>query len=173
MKLLAADGGHAASGLDEPGLADVVLQLLEPDRVADDPRELVVVGSVAERTAQVGLVQREQARAQVAVGRQANAVTIAAERLGHRVYEADLAVAVREPVDAGGRVGLAWLGLERIDGVDRVADLGSGQHLILIPGVVGIEWHELDEANLVRGPASELGERDRLVLGEPSYRDRV
>src|SRR5947209_16554257 len=33
---LPADGGHAARGLDEPGLADVVLELLAPHGVADD-----------------------------------------------------------------------------------------------------------------------------------------
>ena len=62
-----------------------------------------------------------------------------------------LPLPVGEPVDAGGRVGLARLGLERVDGVDRGADLGAGQDLVLGPGVVGVERHELDEADLVRG----------------------
>ena len=39
--------------------------------------------------------------------------------------------------------------------------------------MVGVERHELDEADLVRGRARELGERDHLVLGEPADRDRV
>jgi hypothetical protein len=69
--------------------------------------------AVAQRRAQVGLVQREQAGAQAAVGGQADAVAVAAERLGDRVDEADRARAVGEAVDARGRVRLARLGLER------------------------------------------------------------
>ena len=59
------------------------------------------------------------------------------------------ALPVGEPVDAGGGAGLARLGLERIHGLDRRADLGAGQHLLGRPGVVGVERHELDEADLV------------------------
>ena len=39
--------------------------------------------------------------------------------------------------------------------------------------MVGIQRHELDEANLVRATPGELRERDHLVLGEPADRDRV
>ena len=61
---LTADRAHRARGLDEAGLADVVLELLAPDGVADDLLELVILGAVPHRTAQVGLAQREQAGAQ-------------------------------------------------------------------------------------------------------------
>ena len=77
------------AGWTKPGLVDVVLELLAPDRVADDLLELGVVGARAHRRAQVGLVEREQAGAQLAVGGQADAVAVAAEGLGDRVDEAD------------------------------------------------------------------------------------
>src|ERR1700733_10728078 len=118
---LAADGGHAAGGLDEALLADVVLELLGPHGIADDPFELNVVSTVSDRGAQVGFVQREQAGAKPSVGGQANPVTVAAERLGDRVDEADPSGAVLEAIDAGGGMGLARLGLERIDRVDHGA----------------------------------------------------
>ena len=54
--------------------------------------------------AQVGLVDREEAGAQLAVGGQADAVAVGAERLGHRVDEAELAAPVREAEHARGGV---------------------------------------------------------------------
>ena len=54
----------------------------------------------AQRRAQVGLAELEQAGAQLAVGGQADAVAVAAERLGDRVDEADAARAVGEAEDA-------------------------------------------------------------------------
>src|SRR5215210_8148635 len=53
----AADLRHRALGLDEPGLVDVVLELLAPHRLPDDAGQLLVAGSVAHRPAQVRLVQ--------------------------------------------------------------------------------------------------------------------
>ena len=159
--------------LDEARLADVVLELLAPHGVADDLLELAIVGALAQRGAQVGLVQREQARAQAAVGGQPDPVAVAAERLRDRIDEADPALAVGEAVHPGGRVRLARLGLQRIHGVDRSPDLGAGQHLLRRPGMVGVERHELDEADLVRSAARELGEREHLLLGEAADRDGV
>ena len=66
----AADRGHRARRLDEARLVDVVLELLAPDRVADDLLELVVARAGAQRRAQVGLVEREEAGAQPALGGQ-------------------------------------------------------------------------------------------------------
>src|SRR3954454_2435344 len=102
----AADGRHRALGLHEAGLVDVVLEFLAPHRVAHDALELRVAGAGAKRAAQIGLVEREQARAQPSVGREPDAVAVAAEGLGDRVDEADPALAVGEAVHAGGRAGL-------------------------------------------------------------------
>ena len=52
-------------------------------------------------------------------------------------------------------------------------DLVAGEHLVGGPGVVGVERHELDEADLVGGAPRELGERQRLLLGEVAQCDRV
>src|ERR671933_972847 len=169
----AADRAHRARRLHEARLVHAVLELLAPDRLADDPHDLVVARAVAQRRAQVGLVEGEQARAQAPVRGQADAVAVAAERLADGVDEADPALAVGEAVHARGGVGLARLGLERIHGGDRRADLLAGEDAVGRPAVVGVERHELDEADLVRVLARELGERERLLLGEPAHRDRV
>src|SRR3954453_12428459 len=83
-----ADGRHGARRLHEAGLVDVVFELLAPDGVADDLLEVVVGRAGPQRAAQVGLVVAEQARAQAAVGGDADAVAVAAERLADRVDEA-------------------------------------------------------------------------------------
>ena len=77
--------------LHEAGLVDPVLELLAPHGVADDLLEVVVGRAGAQRRAQVGLADAEQAGAQLAVGGQADAVAVAAERLGDRVDEPDAA----------------------------------------------------------------------------------
>src|SRR3954470_12286204 len=145
----AADLRHRALGLDEPGLVDVVLELLAPDRLAHDACELLVARAVAQRPPEVGLVQREQARPQAAVGRQANAVAVRAERLRDGGDEADRALAVGEPVARGGAAGLAAERRERLRRVEQVAQLAVGQDAVRAPGAVGVERHKLDEGDLV------------------------
>src|ERR687895_1375907 len=104
---LSADARHRARRLAEAGLAHVVLELLAPDGVAHDPLELVIGGARTQRAAQVGLVQREQARPQHALGGQPDAVAVAAERLRDGGDEAELATAIRERVAPRGAVALA------------------------------------------------------------------
>jgi hypothetical protein len=77
----------------------VVLELLAPDRGPDDVSHLVVVGSIPQRPAQIGLVERKQACPQPPVRGQADPVAVGAERLGDGIDEPDPAAAVGEPVD--------------------------------------------------------------------------
>ena len=58
--------------------------------------ELCVGRSLAHRVAEARLVHREEAGPQLAVGGQADAVAVGAERLGDGVDEADLPLAVGE-----------------------------------------------------------------------------
>ncbi len=101
----------------------MVLELLTPHGVANNDLQLTIIGAIAERAAKVGLVEREQARPEPAVGGQADAVAVPAERLGDRIDEPDQAVAVGEPVQAGRCARFAGLGFERIDLIDRRPDL--------------------------------------------------
>ena len=124
--------------------------------------------------AQVGLVEGEQARAQAAVGGDADAVAVAAERLGDGVDEADPARGRRRSGRrARSRAGSRGSGSSGWTACDQRADLRAGQHLVGRPRAVGVERHELDEAHLVGVLARELGERQHLLLGEAAHRDRV
>ncbi len=118
-------------------------------------------------------MQAEEAGAQLALGGHANPVAVAAKRVGQRVDEADLALAVLEAVRASGRARVARQRFERMDHVDRGADLVAREHEARIPRVVGIQRHELDEAHLVRMLACELCERQHLRLGEVAHPDGV
>src|SRR5690349_10922949 len=71
---LAADGGHRPGGLAEALLAHVVLELLAPDGISDQALEVGIGCTISQRFAQVGLVQREQAGSELALGCQPHPV---------------------------------------------------------------------------------------------------
>src|SRR5436190_23942032 len=104
---------------------------------------MTVVGSLPERRLQVPLAAREQAGPELSVRRQADAVAGRAERLGHRVDETDLAGAVREAVPPCGRRRLGGDLLERPVLLDQGANLAAGEHVVVAPGLVRVQRHEL------------------------------
>src|SRR5438067_11699891 len=107
-RLSAADHGHGAVGAAEALVADVVLQLFLPRRRADDLLQLLVGSAAAQRAAQIGLDRGEEARAEGALGGEANAIALGAERLADRGDEANRARhAVGEAIDARGGAGIA------------------------------------------------------------------
>ena len=90
----AADLVHGPLGPDEIVAADAVGRGLGPDAVADQVGDFVVAAAAAEECAGVPLGGREQAVADLALGREPQAVAVAAERLRHGLDEADAAAAV-------------------------------------------------------------------------------
>src|SRR5690349_18028932 len=83
---LSADLAHRARGADEVDLADAVPSPLRADRAHDllgqTVVEIAVVDVAAQDRAEVELLEREEARAQLAFGGHADAVALLAERLG-------------------------------------------------------------------------------------------
>src|SRR2546427_333405 len=159
---LAPDLGHALGRLDESRLVDEVALLFAPDRGLDHRSEVIVRDARAHQVAQRGLVQREEARAQAALGRQPDSVAGGAEGLADRGDEADATHrAVGEPV-AGRRPGsrVDHL-LERELVLDLLLDAAARHDLLVGPDVVSIERHELDEADLV---ALAVRESSALII---------
>src|SRR4051794_20082663 len=72
----AADRAHRPRRLAEARLADVVLQFLAPDGVADDRLDLGVARATSQRLAQVSLMHREETGSKLALGGEADAVAI-------------------------------------------------------------------------------------------------
>src|SRR5262245_23674172 len=126
-RFLAADLRHRARCADEAGLVDAVLELLVLHGPAEDSLELLVGGAVAERRLEIPLAAREEARPELAVRGQAEAIAGGAERLGDRVDEPDLARSVGEAEATGGRRGLRGDLVERPVLLDQRADLCPGE----------------------------------------------
>src|SRR5437899_2114222 len=171
----AADLAHRARGaLERRTLVDLVLQLLVADCLGQDVRQIVVAGSGPQRPAQVPLVDRKQARADLSIGGEPNAIARAAERLRHRVDEAELADAVAEREPSRGAAGFGRHGHHGHEvALDDRLDLVAAQHTLALPVAVGIERHELDEADHVRLAARQLRERDHFDFGEIAHGDDV
>src|SRR6185503_4599021 len=117
------DRAHRPLRLDEARLVDPVLELLAPDRLPDHSLELGVRDSAADRPAKIGLGEREQAGAKLAIRGEPYPVAVRAEWLGDGVDEADLPAAVGESEDAGRRGRLPLSLDEPVTSLDRQADL--------------------------------------------------
>src|SRR5690606_6079367 len=141
--------------LDAPALAGfaqlgaqlaVAVGPRSPD-VLQEPDELRVARSRAKRPAQVGAARREEARIELALGRQPCAVAVAAERLADRRDEADLALPVAEAV--AGRDLAAVVPVERLERparMDAVAEDLRRHDVVGAPAVQRADVHVLDEA---------------------------
>src|SRR5947208_4556932 len=86
----AANLRHRSAGANEAWIADPVLELLVPDRAPHGLCDRIVGLPRPQHCLQIPLAAREEARAQLPVGRDPDPVAGGAERLGNRVDEADL-----------------------------------------------------------------------------------
>ena len=117
----------------------------------------------------------EEAGAELAVGGEPEPVAVAAERFGDRRDDADLAASVGEGPATRGLGGIAGL-VDRHEVEARAEpseDLASGDDHLLLPGVPGIERHELDEAEAEVVFPRERRERFDLVVVEAADHDGV
>src|SRR5918996_1453505 len=118
------------------------------------------------------LAAREEARPQLAVGGQADAIARAAERPRHRRDDAHLAPTVEVGEALGGLVAPA-------DRLDRVEHLDGRQDLLLAddgvrpPALVGVERHPLDEAHDDAPLPPERRQVDDLVVVDAPHHDGV
>src|SRR5262245_34947092 len=102
----------------------------------------------------------EEARVELALGRQPNPGAVAAERLGHRRDQAALTLAI--DVAPSLRDLAAVAGIDRFEGPfppDDLHHLGSRHDLVQAPAIRRSDVHVLDEAEDVTGMAGPSGER--------------
>src|SRR5216684_113812 len=145
---LAADKDHGARRLDEAGLIDAVAFLFFHDNGVDIGDQVLIGSSFAQQRAQVMVVLAEETGAELAIGSQADARAVPAERLGYGSDEADFAgCAVGETVFAGGFAALVGNLLERPTSMDALVDFRGGNDQAAGPVAVGVERHEFDEAH--------------------------
>src|SRR5713101_1302897 len=120
------------------------------------------------------VVLAEEAGAELAVGRQADAGAMAAKGLSHRRDEADFAgCAVSEAVFARGLAALVGDLLERPTGMDALMDLGGRNNKAASPMAVGIERHEFDKAHNDAGFAGVGSDSFDFVVVDAADEDGV
>ena len=175
----AADLAHRAAraGRSRPGRSGD-RPTSSPTARVDRVGEVVVGAAVAQHRAEVDLVEREQARAELALGGDAHAVAVLAERLGHarrsrrrrrgRRRSGTARRARRAPARAHALARRA--GTRRRSGRGSRAP-GTTWSIVHSPGRV--ERHELDEAHADAAVAPERGEVDDLVVVDAADHDRV
>src|SRR3989454_10190550 len=111
------------------------------------------------------LLNGEQAGPQVPLGCQPDTVANFAEGVADRGDDADPALAtVAKPESRGRRWPLIGDRLERELAVDRLDDVAARDDAFHRPDAVGIERHELYEADFIALATREAGEVDNLVV---------
>src|SRR5438105_15674556 len=161
---LAADLAHRLAGPDEIGLADLVTLFFLPDAGRDEVADFGVRGAAAKQGLNVVLLDRKQAGPQVALGGEPDAVADLAEGIADGRDNADPALAAIAKLESRGRRRpLIGDRLERKLAVDGLDDVAAGDHGIHRPDAVGVEGHELDEADFISFTTRQLGEVEDLV----------
>ena len=165
------------SGCTKSGLVDQVPRApcAAPPRAAA-PRSRRRSRRRACAVAQVVLAVREQARADLAVGGEPDAVAVAAERARHR---GDDAHAARRRRGSGTCAPARW---DRRPSLELERELGAraapgsrppARACRAIPLVLEVERHPLDEAQLVAFVARPARQRHGLVVVEAAHQHRV
>src|SRR5690606_21232149 len=131
------------------------------------PRERLgyALFALRERGLEVLPAVGEQAGVEMAVGGDAGAMAIAAERRADRADETDLASAISEGVAPRHFAGVVrGQRAQRPARGDALAQFLGAHHLGRIPAVAGPHVHVFDEAHHVAGAAEALQQRQHLVL---------
>ena len=125
-----------------------------------------VAGAAAEQAADVGLLEGEQAVAELAVGGQADPVAAHAEGAADRGDHADASAAINVVIiDGRGARVLVRGGNQRSDLPRQpVKDLGGEEDLLTFPQSA-IQRHVLDEPHFQPVLPGEPGERNNVLLG--------
>ncbi len=136
--------------------------------------EIGVHGAGAHRLAQVDTVRCEQARIELAFGGEPGAGAVAAERLGDRGDESDLARAVVEAPALGNLAAVIFRDrVNRPARLDARDELARRNHHVGAPGIAVTDVHELDEAYDHRHPAEALDEVEHGMIVDPPLDHRV
>ena len=151
----------------------VAVAAAAPD-AADELEQLVVGGAGAQRAAQVHALRGEQAGVERAVGRDARARAVAAERLRDRRDEADFARAVFECVALGDFAAVVAVARrDRPARVDARREFARRHHQRGIPVIARADVHVFDEAHDDAGAAEMRQQIEQRVIVDAALHDGV
>src|SRR6185437_4410685 len=121
-------------GLDKLGLPDVVTGFLFKDDLTQSGLDFLVVRAAAQERLEIMFVQAEQTGADFSIGGEAQAVAMAAKRLGYRGNNADFRAGPGD-APAARRLGIARTdnGLESKAGLKPPQNLTTGHDKLLQP----------------------------------------
>src|SRR5579871_3756026 len=170
----AADAAHRALRRHKIRLADMVPLFFLPHDGLEIRGKFLVRLAVAETRAQVVFRDAEQAGADLAVGGQPQAIAMAAERLANGRNQADFAAPISKGPTYSSLGGIIRRQLTQFKtGFEPLQDFAAGHDQILLPGMRGIQWHELDEPERHVLLAREIRERLNLVVVDRADDDGV
>src|SRR5205823_6403377 len=143
---LPADVHHAARGLLETGLANMVARLFFADDGMDVGDELGIGVAGAHAPGKAVIEDGEKTGTDLSVGGDANPAAMSAERMRHRGDDADLAAAVIELEAARCLAALVFDLDQRPELVHLTQNLVQRDHHLRRPYPVFLERHEFYEA---------------------------
>src|SRR5688572_7149915 len=160
-----ADAAHRALRLLEFRFPDVVSFLLAQRHLSEPRADRRVGIALSEHALEVMLADAEEAGAHLAVGREADAVAVAAEGFRHRGDDPDLGFGIRKAPAPGGFGRVGGLNGDEVEPLlEPLEDFTSGHDEIAEPGAAGVERHELNEAQLQAFTPRELRQVLNLVI---------
>src|ERR1035437_7437642 len=131
--------------------------LLLPNHALEPAGDIIIRRPRAQLRAQVVLVHNEQARADLAVRSQPDAIAVAAERLADWRNDPNLATPIRESPAQGSRGRIVGRNRPQVEpGLKTGKYFAARYHHFLQPGARGIQRHELDEAHTQVALASKV-----------------
>src|SRR5271157_4587824 len=171
---LPADRMHQPLGLNESGGVDLMPLPLGGDGFTDGTDDLFIAGAAAQQAADVGLLEGEQAVAQLAVGGQADPVAAHTEGAADRGDHADASAAINVIIIDGRGARVLVRGWNKRSDLLRqpFQDLGGEEDLFTFPQAP-IQRHVLDEPYFQSVLPGETGERNNVLFGAPLHRHRV
>src|SRR5436190_7728372 len=164
---------HRPRRAHEVGFADVVALFFLAHNIADEIRKLVVGGAATHQFVQIVVPDGKQAGANLAVGGNANAAAMAAERVRNRGDDSDLADAVVETIAAGGLTAGARNLDQRPVLAHALEDFIERDHGRRRPYAIFFERHELDEADHHAFFTREHSERNDLIFVESAHEPAI
>src|ERR1017187_6209510 len=164
---------HRPRRRHEAGFANVVALLLVLDGVKDELDHLFVAGSPRHQASQVVLADREQAGADLAIRRDANAAAMSAEGVRHWRNDADLADAVLEDIAAGGLAAHMSNLAQRHELSHAAHNFVEGHDDLRRPNAAFFQRHEFDETDGNAFLACKAAEGSDLIVVEAAQEHAI
>ena len=158
---------HAARGLQESGLADVMAGFLLLNRPLDERCHLRIAAPTLHHAVQITVGLRKEACSDLAIRCQPHTATVAAEGLGYGCDDPNFADAIIEGVANGSLTGcMRWQLYQWPKGLESRLHFLKRKDRVRRLKAALFKWHEFDESDYDAFLAGKLREGNDLVVVE-------